>query len=166
MRVYGQKSPIERFQSSKIFCIYCHSNALFPLVRLIMWLLKTNENTILLSRSIYILALEQLNGRFLYIIAQTIIMQDDFFTPQLLHDKRCFYERGIDKQRLVKYLCIIVCNEKCVQANLLQKLTKIYEKKNAKRQKLNCPHALNGSGATLEGVVLQILNGHFFCLYI
>ena len=75
-----------------------------------------------------------------------------------------FYERGIDKQRLVKYLCIIVCNEKCVQENLLQKLTKMYEQKNAKRQKLNCPHALNGSGARLEvrGLCYKSLMGIFF----
>ena len=42
---------------------------------LIMWLLRTNESTILLWRRIYLRALEPLHGRFLFIHAQTILRQ-------------------------------------------------------------------------------------------
>ena len=59
--------------------IVCHSNTVFSLVRLIMWLLTTNENTILLWRRIYILALEPIHGRFLFIHVQKIARQTEFW---------------------------------------------------------------------------------------
>ena len=60
--------------------------AILSLVRLIMWLLRTNESKILPWRRKYFRALEPPHGRFLFIHAQTILSRADILTPQLLLD--------------------------------------------------------------------------------
>ena len=86
LRVYEQKSPIDRFQSAKLYCTseqYCilisktnHVTAL-----------RTNQSTMLLWSTNIFLRSGTLHGRFLLMHAQTILRQADFLTPQLLLDK-------------------------------------------------------------------------------
>ena len=61
-----------------------HSNTVFSLVKLIMWLLRTNKSTTLLWRRIHFRALEPLHGIFLFIQAEKILRQTDLLTPQQL----------------------------------------------------------------------------------
>ena len=70
LRVYEHNSPMKRFMSTKY--IVRQSNTVFSLVRLIMWLLRSNERIILLWCTIYFWALEPLPERFMFIHAQTI----------------------------------------------------------------------------------------------
>ena len=59
---YHLNLPCSYFRA-RINCLR-HSNTVFPLVRLIMWLLRTNKSTILLFRRKYIRALKPLHRRF------------------------------------------------------------------------------------------------------
>ena len=61
-----------------------HSNTVFSLVRLIMWLLRTNKSTVLLWRKKCIRALEQLHEGFSVIGAHQNFENPDFFMPKLL----------------------------------------------------------------------------------
>ena len=56
-----------------------HSNTVVPLVELIMWRLKTNVSILLLTRTVYLWALEPLHGRFLFIHTQADFFSRNFY---------------------------------------------------------------------------------------
>ena len=64
--------------------IWAQGNTVFLLVGLIMWLLRTNQSSLLLCRRKYFLAHKQIHGRFSDIGARQEFQQADFFMPELL----------------------------------------------------------------------------------